>query len=142
MNAEAFGALVFFCIVIGLGLLCFVICQIMNFFDKRADKKHHKEHPEYFRLRENFSEKANDVCCFYNIEIAPRKQKVDYILKEEPYWPQEVREKKMEELERLRREIYYAEDTYKYMNRAMENARLDVVEYVQAHGIKWAGVWE
>ena len=142
MNAEAFGALVFFCIVIGLGLLCFVICQIMNFFDKRADKKHHKEHPEYFRLRENFGEKANDVCRFYNIEIAPRKQKVDYILKEEPYWPQEVREKKMEELERLRREIYYAEDTYKYMNRAMENARLDVVEYVQAHGIKWAGVWE
>ena len=142
MSAEAFGALVFFGIVMGLGLLCFVICQVMNFFDKRADKKHHKEHPEYFRLRENFGEKANDVCRFYNIEIAPRKQKVDYILKEEPYWPQEVREKKMEELERLRREIYYAEDTYKYMNRAMENARLDVVEYVQAHGIKWAGVWE
>lgn len=142
MSAEAFGALVFFGIIMGLGLLCFVICQIMNFFDKRADKKHHKEHPEYFRLRENFSDKANDVCRFYNIEIAPRKQKVDYILKEEPYWPQEVREKKMEELEKLRREIYYAEDTYKYMNRAMENARLDVVEYVQTNNIKWAGVWE
>ena len=142
MNAEAFGALVFFGIVIGLGLLCFVIYQITNFFDKRADKKHHKEHPEYFRLYDIFREKANDVCRFYNIEIAPRKQKVDYILKEEPYWPQEVREKKMEELEKLRREIYYAEDTYKYMNRAMKNARLDVVEYVQTHGIKWAGVWE
>ena len=142
MNAEAFGALVFFCIVIGLGLLCFVIYQITNFFDKRADKEHRKEHPEYFRLHDIFCEKANDVCRFYNIEIAPRKQKVDYILKEEPYWPQEVREKKMEELEKLRREIYYAEDTYKYMNRAMENARLDVVEYVQTHNIKWAGVWE
>lgn len=142
MNAEAFGALVFFGIVMGLGLLCFVIYQIANFFDKRADKKHHKEHPEYFRLRDIFSEKANDVCRFYNNEIAPRKRKVDYILKEEPYWPQEVREQKMEEVEKLRREIYTGECMYKGLNKEMNNARQKVVEYVQTHNIKWAGVWE
>lgn len=142
MNAEAFGALVFFGIVVGMGLLCFMIYQITNFIDKRMDKKHHKEHPEFFCLRDDFNEKANDACRFYNNEIASRKSKVDYLLKEEPYWPQEVREKKMEELEKLRREIYYAEDDYKYMNRAMENARQDVAEYVRTHNIKWAGVWE
>ena len=142
MNAEAFGALVFFGAVIGLGLLCFVIYQITNFFDKRADKKHHKEHPEYFRLYDEFSEKANTVCRFYNNEIAPRKQKVDYILKEEPYWPQEVREQKMEEVEKLRREIYTGECMYKGLNKEMDNARQKVVDYVQTHNIKWAGVWE
>lgn len=142
MSAEAFGALVFFGIIMGLGLLCFVICQIMNFFYKRADKKHYKEHPEYFRLREEFSEKANTACRFYNNEIAPRKRKVDYMLKEEPYWPQEVREQKMEEVEKLRREIYTGECMYKGLNKEMDNARQKVVDYVQTHNIKWAGVWE
>ena len=130
------------CFFGGLVLLCFAICKIMNFVYNQKDKKHHREHPEFFRLHEDFSEKANMACRFHNKEIAPRKSKVDYMLKEEPYWPQEVREQKMEEVEKLRREIYYAEDTYKYMNRETENARQKVAEYVQAHGFKWAGVWE
>ena len=126
----------------GLALLCFVICKVMDFIYSQKDKKHHKEHPEFFRLRDDFGEKADMACNFHNKEIAPHKRKIDYMLKEEPYWPQEVREQKMEEIEKLRREIYYAEDTYKYMNRETENARQRVVEYVQTHDIKWAGVWE
>lgn len=137
------GGLIFVCCFFGgLVLLCFVIWKIMDFIGKRNDHKHRKEHPEFFRLREDFSEKANMACRFHNKEIAPRKNKVDYMLKDEPYWPQEVRAQKMEEVEKLRREIYYAEDTYKYMNRETENARQKVVEYVQAHGFKWGGVWE
>lgn len=142
MSAEAIGALVFFGIVFGLGLLCFVLCKIMNFIDKRRDKKHHKEHPEFFRLREDFSEKANTACRFHNNEIAPRKRKVDYMLKEEPYWPQEVREQKMEEVEKLRREIYTAECMNKGLDKETQEARQKVVDYVQTHNIKWAGVWE
>lgn len=126
----------------GLALLCFVIFKTMDFIYNQKDKKHHKEHPEFFRLREDFSEKANTACRFYNNEIAPRKSKVDYMLKDEPYWPQEVREQKMEEVEKLRREIYTAECMYKGLNKETDEARQKVVEYVQAHGFKWAGVWE
>ena len=137
------GGLIFVCCFFGgLVLLCFALCKIMNYIDKRRDKKHHKEHPEFFRLREDFSEKAGIACRFHNNEIAPRKRKVDYMLKDEPYWPQEVREQKMEEVEKLRREIYTAECMYKGLNKETEEARQKVVEYVQAHGFKWAGVWE
>lgn len=142
MSAEAIGALVFFGVVFGLGLLCFVLCEVMNFIDKKRNERHHKEHPEFFRLREDFSEKANMACCFHNKEIAPRKSKVDYMLKDEPYWPREVREQKMEEVEKLRREIYTAERMYKGLNKETDEARQKVVEYVQTHNIKWAGVWE
>jgi hypothetical protein len=142
MSAEAIGALVFFGIVFGLGLLCFVLCEVMNFIDKKRNERHHKEHPEFFRLREDFSEKANMACRFHNKEIAPRKSKVDYILKDEPYWPQEVREQKMEEVEKLRREIYTAECMLKGLDKDTQESRQKVVDYVHAHNIKWGGVWE
>ena len=137
------SGLIFVCCFFGgLALLCFVIWKVMDFTYNQKDKKHHKEHPEFFRLREDFSEKANIACRFHNNEIAPRKRKVDYMLRDEPYWPQEVREQKMEEVEKLRREIYTGECMYKGMNKDMDEARQKVVDYVQTHDIKWAGVWE
>lgn len=139
MNDGLIFVCCFFC---GLALMCFVLCKIMNYIDKRKDKKHHKEHPEFFRLREDFSEKANTACRFYNKEIASRKSKVDDMLKEEPYWPQEVREQKMEEVEKLRREIYTAECMRKGLDKDTQEARQKVVDYVQTHNIKWAGVWD
>ena len=142
MSEEMFAVYCWLGFVGGLALVCFVICKVMNFVDKKKNQKHHKEYPEFFRLREDFSEKAGVACRFYNNEIAPRKCKVDYMLKEEPYWPQEVWEQKMEEVEKLRREIYTAECMYKGLNKDMDEARQKVVEYVQAHGFKWAGVWE
>lgn len=142
MSNEMLGLCVCLCIFGGLAVLCFVICKIMNFIDKKRNQKHRKEHPEFFRLREDFSEKANIACRFHNKEIAPRKNKVDYMLKDKPYWPQEVREQKMEEVEKLRREIYTGECMYKGLNKEMQEARQKVVDYVQKHNIKWAGVWE
>ena len=137
------GGLIFVCCLFGgVILLGFAVCKIVDFVYSQKDKKHRREHPEFFRLHEDFSEKANIACRFHNKEIAPRKSKVDYMLKEEPYWPQEVREQKMEEVEKLRREIYTAECMYKGLNKETEEARQKVVEYVQAHGFKWAGVWE
>lgn len=137
------SGLIFVCCFFGgLILACFVLCKIMDFICERKNKKHHKEHPEFFRLREDFSEKANTACRFHNNEIAPRKRKVKAMLEEEPYWPREVREQKMEEVEKLRREIYTAECMYKGLNKDTHDARQKVVDYVQTHDIKWAGVWE
>lgn len=142
MEAELLGLCVCLGILVGLSVLCFAICKIMNFIDKKQNQKHHKEHPEFFRLREDFSEKANIACRFHNREIAPRKRKVDYMLRDEPYWPQEVREQKMEEVEKLRREIYTAECMHKELEKDMYESRQKVVDYVQTYDIKWAGVWE
>ena len=142
MSDEMLGLCVCLCIFGGLAVLCFVICKIMNFIDKKRNQKHHKEHPEFFRLREDFSDKANLACYFHNKEIAPRKRKVDYMLRDEPYWPQEVREQKMEEVEKLRREIHTVECMHKELEKDTQEARQKVVGYVQTHDIKWAGVWE
>lgn len=137
------GGLIFVCCFLGgLSVLCFVTCKVLNFIDKKQNQRHHKEHPEFFRLRDDFSEKADIACRFHNKEITPRKNKVDYMLKEEPYWPQEVREQKMEEVEKLRREIYTGECMYKGLNKDTQEARQKVVDYVRTHNIEWAGVWE
>jgi hypothetical protein len=129
------------CFFGGVALMCFVIWKVMDFIDKRNDSKHHKEHPEYFRLWDDFDEKINTAGHFYNTEITPRKRKVKAMLEEEPYWPREVREQKMEEVEKLRREIYTAECMYKGLDKETEEARKKVADYVRAHNIKWAGDW-
>ena len=142
MNAEVIAVLAFLSFLGIISLLCFVIFKIMDFVDKRKDKKHRKEHPEFFRLYEEFTEKADTACRFHNNEIVPSKRKVDYLLKEEPYWPQQVRKQKMEEVEELRRKIYIGECMYKALNKDMQESRQKVVDYVRTHNIKWAGDWE
>lgn len=141
MNGEMMSVCVIFGSIGGTFLVSFIVGRIVGFICNRKDKKRHEEHPEFFRLRNEFGKKADIACSFYNKEISPRKRKVDSMLKEETYWPQEVREQKMEEIEKLRREIYFAEDTYKYMNKETDDARQKVVEYVREHNIKWAGDW-
>lgn len=141
MSGEMISVCVIFGSIGGSILVSFIISKIVDFFCKRKNKKHHKEHSEFFRLRDDFGEKADIKCNWYNNEISPRKRKVDSMLKEEHYWPQEVREQKMEEVEKLRREIYIAECTYKSLSEEMEEARQKVAEYVRKHNIKWAGDW-
>ena len=142
MNDDLIFVCCFFGFILFIALVVVLDLKIGDFIHKKKEAKHRKEHPEFFRLYDIYNEKGNDACRFHNTEIAPRKRKVDAMLKEEPYWPQDVREKKMEEIEKLRREIYYAEDDYKYMDRATENARQDVADYVHANNIKWAGDWD
>ena len=125
----------------GLILLCVMMSVVMNFISKRNDRKHRKEHPEFFRLYNDFSDKADTACRFHNMEIAPRKRKVKSMLEEKPYWPRQVREQKMEEVEKLRREIYTAECMKKALDKETQEARQKVTDYVQKYNIKWAGDW-
>lgn len=141
MSDEMIFVYCFFGCIGGVVLLCFVMFKIDDFISKKEDKKHHKEHPEYFRLYNDFIDKADTGCHFYNTEIAPRKRKVDYMLRDEPYWPQEVREQKMAEVEKLRREIYAGECMYKGLDKETQEARQKVADYVRKHNIKWAGDW-
>lgn len=125
-----------------LVIFCWGMCGIGNIIYKFRDKKHRREHPEYFRLYDDFSEKADIACRWHNKEIAPRKRQVKRMLEDEPYWPQQVREQKMEELEKLRREIYTAECMAKAFDKDTQEARERVKHYVRANNIKWAGDWD
>ena len=141
MSDEALFICCLFGGMIGLVLLCVMMSMVTNFISKRNDRKHRKEHPEFFRLYNDFSDKADAACHFHNMEIAPRKRKVKSMLEEEPYWPRQVREQKMEEVEKLRREIYTAECMKKALDKETQEARQKVADYVQKYNIKWAGDW-
>lgn len=141
MSDEALFICCLFGGMIGLVLLCVIMSVVMNFISKRNDRKHRKEHPEFFRLYNDFINKADTGCHFHNTEIAPRKRKVKTMLEEEPYWPRQVREQKMEEVEKLRREIYTAECMKKALDKETQEARQKVADYVQKYNIKWAGDW-
>lgn len=142
MDESVLGLLAIFGFFAFIGLAVYAEFKIGDILSNRKEAKHRKEHSEFFRLRDEFAEKIEIKGNYYNKEISPRKCKVDSMLKEETYWPQEVREQKMEEIENLRREIYTAECTYKELDKDTQEARQKVVEYIRTHNIKWAGVWE
>ena len=142
MSNEMIGLVVFAVLIGGLALVCFVIVKVMDFHYKHNDKKHRREHPEFFRLYDEFDEKSTIACRFYNKEVAPLKRQVKRMLEDEPYWPREVREQKMGEIEALRCKIYTGECMAKGLDKDTQEARAKVADYVHTHNIKWAGVWE
>lgn len=142
MNDDLIFVCCFFGFAFFIALVVFLDFKISDFIRNRKEAKHRKEHPEFFRLYDEYDEKGDTARRFYNTEIASRKRKVDAMLKEEPYWPQQVREQKLEEIEKLRCGIYTAECMEKGLDKDTEEARQKVVEYVKKHNIKWAGVWE
>lgn len=142
MTDNVLAVLIFFGFILFIALMVFAEFKISDAITNRKEARRRKEHPEFFRLYKEYDEKGSDACRFHNTEIAPRKRKVDAMLKEEPYWPQQVREQKMEEVEKLRREIYTAECMYKTLCKETEEARKKVADYIHIHNIKWAGDWD
>ena len=142
MDESVLGLLAIFGFFAFIALAVFAEFKISDALSNRKEAKRRKEHPEFFRLYDEYDEKGNTACRFYNTEIAPRKREVDYMLKDEPYWPQEVREQKMEEVEKLRREIYTAECMDRALDKETEEAKKKVADYVRKHNITWAGDWD
>ena len=142
MDESVLGLLAIFGFFAFIALAVFAEFKISDALSNRKEAKRRKEHPEFFRLYDEYDEKGTAACRFYNTEIAPRKRKVDYMLKDEPYWPQEVREQKMEEVEKLRREIYTAECMDRALDKETEEAKKKVADYVREHNITWAGNWD
>ena len=142
MDESVLGLLAFFGFILFLALMVYAEFKISDALRNRKEAKRRKEHPEFFRLYDEYDEKGTTACRFYNTEIAPRKRKVKAMLDEEMYWPQEVREQKMAEVEKLRREIYTAECMDRALDKETEEAKKKVADYVHTHNIKWAGNWD
>lgn len=125
----------------GLALLVFVIWKVMDFIDNRNDRKHHKEHPEFFRLRNDYIAKVDRACDFHNNTIAPYMKKIDDMMKEADYLPQEAIKQHEEKIEELRSQLFAARGVEKGYDNMAQEARKKVVEYAHANNIKWAGDW-
>ena len=58
------------------------------------------------------------------------------------YMTKDGYKQKMEEIEKLRREIYTAECMDRALDKETEEAKKKVADYVREHNIKWAGDWD
>ena len=125
----------------GLALLCFMMFKVADFISTRNDRKHHKEHPEFFRLRDDYAAKVDRACDFHNKTIVSYKRKIDNMMKEADYLPQEAIKQHEEKIEELRSQLFAAKSVQKGYDNMAEEARKKVVEYVHANNIKWAGDW-
>lgn len=142
MSNEMMAICFWFGLIGGLALLGFGICKVMDFIYNQKDKKHHKEHPEFFRLRDDYIAKVDRACNFHNKTIVSYMKKIDSMMKEVDYLPREAINQHEEKIEELRSQLFAARSVEKGYDNMAEEARKKVVEYVHANNIKWAGVWE
>ena len=118
------GGLIFVCCFFGgVALMCLVIWKVADFIDNWKDKKHHKEHPEFFRLRDDYIAKANRACNFHNKTIVSYMRKIDDMMKEADYLPQEVINQHEGKIEELRSQLFAAKSVEKGYDDMAKEAR-------------------
>ena len=68
-------------------------------------KKYEKKYPELFELIEQRNEMQSSSCKFWNKYIAPKINRIDYIIKEQKYMSAKTLEQSNIELEELKVEV-------------------------------------
>ena len=85
-------------LVIALSCVCVLIENIKI-------KKYEKKYPELFELIEQRNEMQSSSCKFWNKYIAPKINRIDYIIKEQKYMSAKTLEQSNIELEELKVEV-------------------------------------
>ncbi len=138
MVAILIGVLIFCGTII---LLSVGTCWAWEKVQNHITAKRRAEHPELFKLFEAVGERSTMSCRWYNKEIAPRKRKIDTILKEWDYYPAKTKSEKEKELEELREAIELATVTHKIINDELRELQMQVKEYIDRNNVKWAKEW-
>jgi hypothetical protein len=122
-----------------LALILISICidKVLNYIDQ----KKRKQHPMLFILKEQTDEASDRFWNWRTKEINTRKNKIDKILADMPYYPKEVKAQKEEEVEKLRREVYVAMTTEKVLKEELDKCRKATRDYIEKHNITWMENW-
>ena len=123
----------------GLAMILLIIC--VDKFLQHLDKKKRKQHPMLFILQEQTNEARERFWNWRTKEINTRKNKIDKILADMPYYPKEVKAQKEEEVEKLRREVYVAMTTDKVLKEELDRCKKATQDYIERHNITWAENW-
>lgn len=137
LTHEGILALVFVGAVLAMILISFCISGLLNYIDK----KRRKQHPMLFTLQEQANEASERFWDWRTKEINTRKNKIDQILADMPYYPKEVKAQKEEEVEKLRREVYVAMTTDKVLKEELDRSRKATRDYIKRHNITWMENW-
>jgi hypothetical protein len=124
------------------GLLALILIYIcIDKLSKYIDKKRREQHPMLFTLQEQTNEASERFWNWRTKEINTRKNKIDKILADMPYYPKEVKTQKEEEVEKLRREVYVAMTTEKVLKEELDKRRKATRDYIEKHNITWMENW-
>lgn len=137
LTHEGILALVFVGAVLAMILISICISWLLNYIDK----KKRKQHPMLFILKEQADEASDRFWNWRTKEINTRKNKIDKILADMPYYPKEVKAQKEEEVEQLRREVYVAMTTDKVLKEEYDRCKKATRDYIEKHNITWMENW-
>lgn len=137
LTHEGILTLVFVGAVLALILISICIDKFLNYIDQ----KKRKQHPMLFILKEQADEASDRFWNWRTKEINTRKNKIDKILANMPYYPKEVKAQKEEEVEQLRREVYVAMTTDKVLKEEYDRCKKATRDYIEKHNITWMKNW-
>lgn len=125
--------LVFLLFIIGVVLIGVLIGCAWGWVYDYKEKKKKKAHPYYFQKLEELNELLSESCNYYNTEIAPLKRLIDRILKEWDYYPEEMRERKFDELALYRKRIHEHQQVCDGMDAKSDELRAEIKAYNEKH---------
>ena len=128
-------------LVLLMGAFIWVVDKILCAHYTKREEKRKAQHPHLYELFEQTNAKSTESCHWYNKEIAPRKKRIDTILKDWNYYTAETKSKKEQELEELREAIELATITEKIIDDELLDLRKQVREYIIKNEIDWANGW-
>ena len=137
LTHEGILALVFVGAVFAMILICIFIDRLSHYIDK----KRKEQHPMLFTLKAQADEANERFWNWRTKEINIRKNKIDKILADMPYYPKEVKAQKEEEVEKLRREVYVAMTAEKVLKEELDKCRKATRDYIEKHNITWMENW-
>lgn len=134
MNESLLGT-IFVCGLFGFALVCAAIISIWGWVQTYKEKKLKQAHPYYFQKLDELNGLIAESRNYYNTEISPLKRLIDRILQEWNYYPEEMRERKSDELELYRRRIHEHQQVYDSMNTKKDELRAEMKAYNAIHHI-------
>lgn len=118
-----FGVLPF--VVIALSCVCVLIENIKI-------KKYEKKYPKLFELIEQRNETQSNSCNFWNENIAPKINRIDYIIREQKYMSAKTLEQSNIELEELKVEVEKLKVEYERLQKEEDNWREKIESIIKS----------
>ena len=115
-----------------LPLVVIACCCIFALIEHIKIKKYEKKYPELFELIEQRNEMQSNSCRFWNDNIAPKINRIDYVIKEQKYMSAKTLEKSNIKLEELKVEVEKLKVEYERLQQAEDNWREKIESIIKS----------
>ena len=95
-------------------------------------KKYEKKYPKLFELIEQRNEMQSNSCNFWNENIAPKINRIDYIIREQKYMSAKTLEQSNIKLEELKVEVEKLKVEYERLQQAEDNLREKIESIIKS----------